>query len=181
MDRALALLSDRLASEITRHTDALLDGSVTPAEWRERMARSIITHQATSFMLGNDTKKLTLADQRIIADANKFQLGFLDNFVDQIEAGEYDGLDKQLRARAMLYAGAAKLPYEQGRTRGVPLPYYPTETICRSNCGCSWQVIKLEGDQNWDATWVKGRNDSCATCVERQGRNPHQIRGGILQ
>lgn len=180
MDKALALLSERLRSEIDSHIDRLLDSGDTQV-FRELMARSIVRHQAASFLLGQDSKILTLADQRIITDANKFQLRYLDSFVEQIAAGDYENLERQLRARAALYTGATKIPYFQGQNKGVPLPYWPTETICRANCGCAWDVTKLAGVGNWDAMWIKEKNDSCQTCIERQGRNPHRIRAYELQ
>lgn len=170
MDRALALLSDRLRSEIESHVDRLLDNNDVQA-FRESMARSVIQHQAAAFLLGQDSKRLTLDDQRTIAAANRFQLDYLDSFVEQVAAGDYAGLEKQLRARAALYTGSVKSIFWEGKTKGLNLPGMPGDgqTPCLQNCRCSWQ-IRDDG-----AYWRLSDAEHCSGCVERSRKwNPYR-------
>lgn len=179
MDKALALISDRLSREIERHVETLLTNGDARV-FRESMARSIIQHQATAYMLGKDSKRLDLDDQRTITAANRYQLQFLDSFTEQIAAGDYAGLDKQLRARALLYSGATKAPYSQGQTKGVPLPFYPSEgSPCRGACKCAWIIVKLAGEGNYDCTWqMQGTERHCTICPQRAAASPYRVRGG---
>lgn len=175
MDRKLATLTSKTLDAISGHTDALLDGSLTADAFRQRMARTLIEHQGASFMIGADTKKLTLADQRAITDANKFHLGKLDGFVQDIKNGRYKNSPDGLKARAAMYAGANKEMYARGQTRGMALPYYPAQgTQCLTNCGCAWEIQQTE--RGIDAYWRRAKNDSCTTCITRERESsPYQI------
>lgn len=52
---------------------------------------------------------------------------------------------------------------------------------CMQGCTCAWDVTELEGDGNYDCTWVMGAAEHCQTCVERaQQWAPLQIRDGEI-
>lgn len=182
MDRNLATLTNKTLDVISGHTDALLGGALTPDQWREKMARTLIEHQAAAYMLGKGDKKLDLADQRIITDANKEQLKYLDGFVSDIQSGRYKDSEDGLRARANLYAGSLKTPYSMGQHKGIPLPFHPGQgSECMGACKCNWQITQLEGSGNYDAYWRMGATEQhCTTCPSRAAISPYQIRAGQL-
>ena len=94
--------------------------------------------------------------------------------------------NKAWRARAKLYALSPKSSYYEGDVykqvgRFLPLPAMPAQgTQCHTNCGCSWRITAVDG--GYDCYWVRAKDDSCQTCVQRESDwNPIEIRNGDLQ
>ena len=81
----------------------------------------------------------------------------------------------------MALAGAAKATYWRGATLGYNLPAYPADgsSECLGNCGCVWSLTVFDEEQgNLNAWWIRGKDDSCPTCIDRAGRwAPLRIRG----
>lgn len=52
-----------------------------------------------------------------------------------------------------------------------------------SNCGCSWRIEVVDDEAgDYDAYWERSKDDSCATCLEREAQwSPVRIRGGLLE
>lgn len=181
MPPALRRLLAQLIRLLAGHTNALEAGAATVEQWRDRMAATLSRYTQAAYLAGSGDKALNQITRGIVLRAVQEQVKYLDNFAVEIQsAAEWR---KGFNARAVLYAGSIKAPYWQGRTQLLPLPFMPGQgTQCMGNCGCSWEVVTLDADAgDYDCFWRRGKNDSCATCVEREGMNPYEIRGGVLQ
>ena len=110
-------------------------------------------------------------------DAVKEQIDYLNGFVDTIAA---EGWREAFAARAQLYAGSIKATFWRARAFGLDLPYYPAVgTQCLNNCGCSWRIDWIDTENlDADCTWVRGKGDSCATCISREMAGTIRIREG---
>lgn len=167
MDERLQKIGRHLLERLDSLTDDLIGGTLTPAQYREAVARALITDQAAAYMLGADTKRLTLDDQRTITQWNKFQLGYLDGFVSDIESGRYADSEAMLRARARMYAGAVKAPYYAGKAQGWIIPDWllPGLQECRSNCKCRLSDVRDNGDGSGVISRaMNGPEPHCGTC-----------------
>ena len=66
----------------------------------------------------------------------------------------------------------------------LPLPAMPGDgtSQCLTRCRCSWDITKLEGDGNYDCTWVMSDAEHCQTCRQRATDwAPLRVREGIVQ
>jgi hypothetical protein len=51
-----------------------------------------------------------------------------------------------------------------------------------THCHCAWDVVQLEGDGNYDCTWVMSAVEHCQQCKQRSlDWAPLKVRGGIVQ
>lgn len=178
----LPWLIRRLTRLITEATDALearYPGGV--AAWQEELSRQLARYHAASYLAGSGATALTPAAQAAVAGDVAAQLRWLGQFALTIKSGQ--AWERSWNARAAMYAQSIKTPYWRGATQMLPLPAMPAQgTQCLTNCGCAWEVQQLDGEGNYDATWVRGKDDSCQTCVERaMSWAPVRIRGGVLQ
>lgn len=167
MDERLQKIGRHLLERLDSLTDDLIGGTLSPAQYREGVARALITDQAASYMLGANTKRLSLADQRLITDANKFQLGYLDGFVADIESGRYRDSEAMLRARARLYAGAVKGPYYLGKAQGWTISDWllPGNQECQANCRCRLSDVRDNGDGSGVISRaMNGPEPHCSQC-----------------
>lgn len=157
----------------------LKNGKVNADEWQALVAQSLVEHHAAAYMAGSGSNKLNARAKRELGEIIGDQVDYLNKFADKIaETGWKDPYG----ARAAMYAGAIKESYWRGAAKGLPLPGYPTVgTECLTNCGCAWEfdVLDMEND-DVDAYWLRGKSDSCNTCIEREAAwSPYKIRGGV--
>ena len=142
-------------------TDGLIGGQLSAVEWHNAVARELFAHHLATYAdaVGKDERDVLDAVKRIVGA----QIDYLNGFTDQVEAGDYEDRPDALKARAAMYAGSVKQSYWAGKTDGYDLPAYPGDgsSECLGNCGCAWD-IRDDG-----AYWVRGKDDSCATCVQR--------------
>lgn len=174
----------RLLAGMIRATNVLMDdldvGAISLAQWERAFRAEIARRHAAALMAGTGSRRLTPQQQAIVEQIVRDQSAYVRGFAEAVRA---EGVTPRTRARATLYAGAVKESYWRGKTWGVPLPAYPTQgTQCMTNCGCSWDIQQREGDGNYDCTWIRGKSDSCQTCVQRSIEwSPVTIRDGELQ
>lgn len=180
-DRLTALIR-RLARLLGTATDALErsypDGV---AQWEAEVARELARYHTAAAMAGAGAELSPALRTRIKRDL-AVQLAFLHKFGIAVRSG--GAWERGWRSRAESYATGIKVPYWRGRTKLLPLPAMPAEgTGCYGNCGCLWDVQVVDEDAgDYDAYWVRGKDDSCQICVQRAGDwAPVQIRGGVLQ
>lgn len=181
-------LITRTESPIASAVDALVNGGRL-RDWLSAMRTAVRTGHTAAFLAGlkargrtiREASDLTRDEQATLRGLIAAQLDYLQGFADDLAAGTM--APAGTAARAAMYARAVRGSYWSGRTFGLPLPAMPCEgTQCRANCRCSWRVDQLEGDGNYDATWVLGALDHCQTCVQRAADwAPVRIRGGVLQ
>ena len=152
----------------TRHmsylTDNLAQGQITLGEWQVSMREDIRRSHALQMIAGagGDPAKVAPNDWLRLGSTIRRQDKFLEDFAQQIAAGEVD--PASVGARAELYAKSASSEYSQQVTKEVDLPAHPGDgsTVCLGNCGCSWE----EHDDGWH--WVRGKEDSCEDCIQRE-------------
>jgi hypothetical protein len=164
-------------TDIAGENAALADGLITVDQWQKSVAQQLLSYHYASYMAGRGTDTMERTTQASINEIVGAQIDYLNAFADQIDA---EGWRDAFGARALMYAGAAKETYWRGKTFGLPLPYYPAQgTTCLTNCGCSWRIKWLDEEElDADCTWVRGKSDSCATCVKRERAGVVRIRGG---
>ncbi len=177
----LGNLIAQLRAEIDSLMVALEVGEIDPIVWQAEFERFLVRYHEAAYMTGQGSPRLDLVDLNSVKFYVGSQLEFLDNFrfviqsADQFMAGWV--------ARAEMYAGGIKKPYWKGKTKVLPLPAMPAEgTQCLDNCGCEWDIeVVDEENGDYDAYWVRGKRDSCQTCLERATQwSPLEIREGVL-
>lgn len=181
MPAELDWLLRRLTLLIQSATDALeADYPAGVEAWEQEVSRQLARYHGAAMLAGSGADALTPAMRTAVTRDLAAQLDFLARFGLVIqEAGAWEA---GWKARAAMYARSIQVPYWRGATRMLPLPAMPAEgTQCLVNCKCSWDVVTLDGDNNYDAYWRRGADDSCQTCVQRELTwSPVRIRGGEL-
>lgn len=182
MPSALRWLLDRLVRLIRAATSALETSYPHGvADWQSEVSRQLARYHAAAILAGADVNALTKPMTVAITKDLAAQLRWLDKFGLEIQ----NGAEWQAgwNSRAESYANSIKIPYNRGVTKMLPLPAMPAQgTGCYGNCGCSWEIVELEGDGNVDAYWRRSKDDSCQVCKQReQDWSPVKIREGVLQ
>lgn len=181
--KPLERLIARLTEAIDATTGDLQQDDIGVDAWRDQVAKDLTTYHAAAYLSGSGKRAMDDAGREVVAKQVKVQLGFLDNFALEIQKA--DEFEAGWDARAAMYAESIKAPYWSGRTKLLPLPALPGDgtTQCKTHCHCLWSIDTLDEDAgDYDATWVRGRDDSCQTCVRRaQEWSPIRIRAGVLQ
>lgn len=164
-----------------RGITAELDVTGDIEAWRDAFAGLIARYHTAAQLVGQGGGVLSVAGRQALVKAVQAQLGYLDGFAANLRAPSADAMGRQ--ARAAMYAEAIGASYWRGATRMLPLPALPKDgtTQCLTNCGCSWEIDQLEGDGNFDCTWVLGTSENCQTCSQRAADwAPLRIREGRL-
>lgn len=171
--RILALLLDGIGTAV----DGVASGRLSPDAFQAEMVRRLFEGHVAAYLVGRDVRDLSPQGERLVKDAVKEQIDYLNGFVDTIAA---EGWREAFAARAQLYAGSIKATFWRARTFGLDLPYYPAVgTQCLNNCGCSWRIDWIDQENlDADCTWIRGRSDSCATCISREMAGTIHIREG---
>lgn len=165
---------------------ALASASLSVRQFHDQMADEIrYLHVVAGAIARGRMSALTPADVRLINDAIRNQMRYLDNWTRAMEDPTPTHV-AQLASRAAMYGGAGRstLSMVYAAALGLPeLPFHPAQgTQCLTNCGCRWDIRKLDGDGNWDCYWVRAKDDSCETCLAREAAcSPLRIRNGIIQ
>lgn len=149
--------------------------------WRDGFAALIARYHTAAQLVGQGDVTLTPAGRQALVKAVQAQLGYLDGFAADLRSPSAYAMGRQ--ARAAMYAEAIGASYWRGATRMLPLPALPKDgtTPCLTNCGCSWEIDELNGDGNYDCTWVLGTSENCQTCSQRAADwAPLRIREGRL-
>lgn len=167
-----------MLSDIDEIADEMEAGRITADTFQTLMAQSLTEHSLAAYLSGRGVTRLDEAGRDFLGESIGAQLEYLDKFADKIAA---DGWQPAMRARAKMYAGSIKIPYSAGQTELLPLPGYPAEgTECYTNCGCSWDKKIVDAARgHYDFYWRRGKDDSCATCIDREREwAPFRIRFG---
>lgn len=181
----IAMALDDLIAEMLGDIDTiwqgLSGGQLSVDQWQETQARSLLVFHTAAYMMGKGSKTLSERERRLLAGIVGNQVDYLNGFANAIDANWNGGaLPPKWQARARSYAGAVKASYSRGRTLGYNLPAHPTEgSECQNNCGCVWTLTVFDEEQgNLNAWWIRGKDDSCPTCIRRAAEwAPLRIRG----
>lgn len=188
MDETLAILMDATSTNVQELVAQLESGTLTTEAWFEQMADQLTASHAAALRAGLDAPGPVVPPAQVASAASAWltsqvavQLDFLRRFA--VEITEAQAWQRGWASRAQMYAEAIGASYEAGVTRVLPLPALPRDgsTICLTKCGCRWEIDTLEGEGNYDCRWIRGKNDSCATCMARARRwAPLMIRNGEI-
>lgn len=178
LDRLIARLSQLVALA----TDALEADPAQVAAWQEELKRQLARYHQAAYLAGSGATELSTAARAAVRTDLATQLRFLGQFALEIQ-GAADW-QRGWNARAAMYAKSIQTPYWRGATRLLPLPAMPGDgtTACLTNCRCAWDVQELEGENNYDCTWVMGDAEHCQGCKQRASDwSPLKIREGVVQ
>jgi hypothetical protein len=177
LQRLLAELLDGIDTAVV----GVASGHLSADGFQAEMVRRLFEGQLAAYLVGSQGDTLSPQAERLIKDAVKAQLPYLDRFADEIAA---NGWREALAARAQLYAGSIKPTFWRARAFGLPLPYWPGDgsTPCLGNCRCSLRIDWLD-EENLDADvyWHLGAEHHCGVCPQRAQDSPYRFRGGELQ
>lgn len=181
-------------SHFNRRVEALANdlssGNLTVQQWRNAMQQEVERIHVTAELLGRGgtIEGLSNKDLRRVRRQIGEQLGYLDRWADELRGQRNKGEELNpaaLTARAKMYGRASSATLQQATAAsvGVELPFMPGQkTSCLSNCGCAWDIRKLDGDGNFDAFWRRHKDDSCDQCIAREKAcNPLRIRNWKTQ
>lgn len=168
--------------DVQRLMRALESGHETVEAWQQAFSEALAKYHTAALLTGQGNTTLTDAGRRYLGKTVEAQIKFLRNWAIEIQ----DEAQFKLgwNARAALYAQGIGASWWKGETKFLPLPAMPKDgtTRCLSNCGCSWEIVELDGEGNADAYWRRAKTDSCQTCVQRERDwAPLKIRDGRLQ
>jgi len=154
----------------------VIEGRISPADWRFLMREEIKREYITQYLLGiGGRDQMTFADWGRIGGMLKEQYGYLDGFYQDILDGKLS--EAQIAARARMYCASGREAYERANGEawgGPPLPAYPGDgsTVCLTNCACSWDIRAAEAEEGrirWTCYWRLGivRTEHCTDCIDR--------------
>lgn len=183
MNRAARKLIAMMLLDVRKLMAALESGGMTVAAWQKKFSQYLAQYHAAEYVVGQRDRHVGAADKRYLGQTVEAQLGFLDKFATEIQnAAAYQ---KGWNSRAAMYAQGIGQSYWKGKTKMLPLPAMPRDgtSQCLTNCTCSWEIIELEGDGNYDCYWRLGASERhCQTCPTRaRDWAPLRIRDGRLQ
>lgn len=176
-------LLQRLARLVTAATDSLEaqypDGVQA---WQQEVARQLARYHGAAMLAGAGVETLTPAMTTAVTTDLATQLRFLKKFALVIQSGEQ--WQSGWNSRAQMYAESIKAPYWRGAVKMLALPAMPGDgtSTCLTRCRCAWDVTPLEGDGNYDCTWLMSAAEDCQICAQRSlDWAPLRVREGVVQ
>lgn len=158
----------QVRAEARNITATMLDGDTTVQRWLLDMQDMVRNTHTNQFMLGRGgVGMVNQADLATVEEVINGQYTYLQNFADDVVAGNVS--DGRMLARAQMYADAGTQSYERGLglAYGLPtLPAYPGDgqTQCLSNCKCRWSIT--EDGEAWYCYWTLGSAEHCPDCID---------------
>lgn len=175
-------LAERFGKLVEAAVGAVRDVVNQADDFAITMQHLLMRYHTAAYMTGTESTDLTPAAADAIKARVADQDDYLQQFVDDMKAGEMS--PDELAARAQLYTGSIRATYWHGTLEELPLPYWPAEdTECLTNCLCRWRLETLDStagdfDVYWELGHPKGKNEHCQTCLDRASEsNPFRIRG----
>lgn len=168
MPTALAQLLAELSEHLKDVTLRLRDDDLTIEEWQAEILRLLAQYMSLAMMKGLGRDELSAEQQTLVADRLRVQSDYLHNFANTVRE---TGWEDKYTERAQTYAESIAPLFEQGRTYTLSLPAYPKDgsSECLFRCGCRWDIEWLNEMQgNARAYWIRSKDDSCPTCIQRQ-------------
>ena len=147
--------------------DDLVTGKLTIQEWTLSMRREVSNIFSSQYLLAKGGRNAMFqADLDAIGEMLRTQYTFLQNFAEDVRAGELS--QAQIAARSELYLDSSTQSHERGKAgrHGLVLPQYPGDgnQICLSRCRCRWDID--EKDDEFICTWLLNHaKKHCDTCL----------------
>lgn len=151
-DEVAARQRDRLLAT----TETLTNGDLTASQYQQQIAAQLRSIHTQQYAFGRGgIHAMTDADRAAVKAAVDKQQEYLHKFSVAIDEGNLS--EAQIRARASLYANAARASFEHGRAASfgdLNLPQYPGDgqTECRVNCRCHLEIV--EKRTTWEVRWI---------------------------
>jgi len=161
--------TDTASPEMDLLAGALSSGQLDVGAWETSMREAIKAEYIQQYLLGRGgLENMTQQDWGSVGGMIADQYRYLDGFAVEVAAGNLS--EAQIAMRARMYINSANEAYWRAtqRAKGWPtLPAYPGDgtSECLTNCRCFWDVRAVE--DYWEATWLLGEAEHCATCLER--------------
>jgi hypothetical protein len=180
----LRWLLDRLSRLIATATDALEASYPNGVgDWQQEVSRQLARYHAAAMLAGAGVETLTPEMRTAVTSDLATQLRFLGKFGIVLQDGEQ--WQAGWNSRAEMYAQSIKTPYWRGAVKMLALPAMPGDgtSTCLTNCDCTWNIVQLDGDDNYDCTWEQGATEKhCQICTQRAlDWAPLRVREGVLQ
>lgn len=179
---SLDWLLARLSRLIAAATDALARDYPAGVEaWQQEIGAQLARYHAAAYLAGSGAPTLAGPAHAAVLTDLATQLAFLGKFGLVVQAGAQ--WERGWNARAQMYADSIQVPYWRGKTQLLPLPALPGDgtSQCLTHCRCLWDVQQLEGENNYDCTWVMADAEHCQTCKQRAADwAPLRIRDGMI-
>lgn len=179
----LTWLLSRLSRLVVTATGALeADYPAGVAAWQQEVSRQLARYHAAAMLAGAGVETLTPAMTTAVTTDLATQLRFLGKFAIEVQGG--DQWQAGWNARAQMYAESIKAPYWRGAVKMLSLPAMPGDgtSTCLTRCRCAWDVNELEGDGNYDCTWLLSAAEDCQVCKQRAlDWAPLRVRDGVVQ
>lgn len=170
----------RLVATATTALEAEYPNGV--GDWQQEVKRQLARYHAAAMLAGNGAATLSPEARVKVTTDLATQLKFLDKFAVEIQDSET--WQRGWNARAEMYAESIKAPYWRGAVKMLALPAMPADgtTQCLTRCRCSWDITQLDGDGNYDCTWLMSAIEHCQTCRQRAlDWAPLRVRDGVVQ
>lgn len=180
MDEPLRRVLALLLEGVNTAVDSVASGRLSPDAFQAEMVRRLFEGHVAAYLVGRDVRDLSPQGERLIKNAVKEQIDYLNGFADTIAA---EGWREAFAARAQLYAGSIKATFWRARAFGLAMPYYPGDgsTPCLGNCRCSLETVwQDEEELNAEVYWRLGAEEHCTECPQRAARSPYRFREGEL-
>lgn len=177
----MKLLKDEFADQFHELAVSYTSGDLALGDFQIE-ARQLLRDQYAQALVigaGGDPSAVDPQDYLALGPPLKSQYGYLEDFVNEIDAGELT--DAQVEARAALYGSSAYQAFWLERAP-FELPQLPGDggTRCLTNCACHWEFNLLyDADGNPTAvecTWLLGEAEHCPDCQDNAEKwNPLTI------
>lgn len=141
---------DDVGTLVSSLTKSLAAGDTTVAEWREAFAVELRRATSQMYALGRGGwAQMTAEDRALVTDRLKSEFGYLQQFAQDIQAGNLS--EAQIEARMNMYGNAIRSSYYEGERTAKEAAGYtmerrvlnPGESCpdCIEYAGMDWQPI----------------------------------------
>ena len=162
-------------------TDDLINSRITVQEWVHDMRKRIRDAHSAQYMLARGGRNAMFqTDLDVLAEIIKDQFGYLQQFGEEVRAGNLSA--KQITARSELYIEASTNAHEQAKAASfdITLPQYPGDgnQDCNVRCRCRWEID--EKKDAIEAFWLLNvAAQHCDTCLSNAAKwAPYTIQTG---
>ena len=179
MNRAAKKLIALFLLDVQKLARALESGAQTVDAWQQQFSQALARYHTAALLVGQGNTALTPQGRRYLGTVVEAQIKYLNNFAVEIQSAEQ--FKPGWLARSALYAQGIGASWWKGATKMLPLPAMPRDgtTACLGNCQCAWSIEELDGDGNYDCTWVMSAAEHCQGCRQRAADwAPYKIRDG---
>ena len=162
-------------------TDDLINSRITVQEWVFDMRKRVRDVNNAQYMLARGGRNAMFqTDLDALAEIIKDQFGYLQQFGEEIRAGNLSA--SQIKARSELYMESSTRAHEQAKAASfdIELPEYPADgnQICKARCRCRWEID--EKKDTIEAFWLSNvAAQHCDSCLSNAAKwAPYTIQKG---